>query len=133
MFTPARTEHNSLFARVAAWWGGLRRRRIDLRQLENSGEIESIAADAGLSTSELRRLVGGGSDAAELKRRMAALGIDPERFFRNEPAVARDLQRACSLCTSKRRCRHDLTARPGDPRWQEYCPNSHTLNALRVQ
>jgi hypothetical protein len=42
----------------------------------------------------------------------------------------RDLQRACSLCASKRRCKRDLARKSTDPGWQQYCPNASTLHAL---
>ena len=133
MFTPALTKHNSLFGNLAVWWRDCRRRRADWKQLESSGDMEAIAQDVGLSKSDLRTLVEGRSDAAEVNRRMDALGIEPASLSRNEPAVVRDLQRTCSLCTSKRRCRHDLAAQPADPRWQKYCPNWNTLSNLRAQ
>jgi hypothetical protein len=133
MFTSAPTEHNSLFGNLAGWWRDLRRRRADLLELENTGNLNAVAQDAGLSVSDLRRLVAGPADAAELKRRMAALGLDPASVSRREPAVARDLQRTCCLCTSKRRCRHDLTANPADSGWKKYCPNATTLSALPTQ
>ena len=133
MFTSALTEHKSLFGHIFAWWHDLRRRHAEMNSLEASGEMEALAQDAGLSASDLRRLLGGSSDAAELKRRMAALGLDPACLSDWEPAVARDLQRTCSFCISKRRCRQDLATRPTDQIWQEYCPNSSTLNALRGQ
>jgi positive regulator of sigma E activity len=47
-----------------------------------------------------------------------------------EPHVMRDLQRACTLCASKRRCGRDLAANPSGPAWEAYCPNASTLHAL---
>ena len=132
MFTPTVTEHNALSRKIAVWWRGLRHRHVDLVQLEAGGDMRAIAQDAGLSVSDLSRLVARGSDAAELNRRMAALGLDPASLSHEQPAVARDLQRTCSLCTSKRRCRHDLAARPADSKWQTYCPNSSTLKSLQA-
>jgi hypothetical protein len=131
MLTSDLTEHNSVLGKVVAWWRDRRSRQVELSRLEASGEMTAIAQDAGLSTYDLRRLVGEGPNAGELQDRMAVLGLDPASLSRDEPAVARDLQRTCSFCASKRQCRHDLAARPADPRWQDYCPNASTLNTLK--
>jgi hypothetical protein len=41
---------------------------------------------------------------------LAALKIDAAELARTQPAALRDLQRVCSLCDSKRRCRTELAA-----------------------
>ena len=92
MFTPTVTEHNALSRKIAVWWRGLRHRHVDLVQLEAGGEMRAIAQDAGLSVSDLSRLVARGSDAAELNRRMAALGLAVPRATGSRARSAKDLQ-----------------------------------------
>jgi hypothetical protein len=105
------------------------------RQAELDGccreDLQRIAADAGVSLSELRALAATNRDAADLLyRRMAILHLDAEALDREEPAVLRDLQRNCSLCDSRRRCVSDLAKGAGDSSWEDYCPNTSTLCAL---
>jgi hypothetical protein len=41
-----------------------------------------------------------------------------------------DMQKSCSLCVAKGRCRHDFARGAEASAWQSYCPNHDTLNAL---
>jgi hypothetical protein len=61
---------------------------------------------------------------------MEVLHLDAERLARDEPVVMRDLQRVCSICTTKRRCRKELARGPQNPVWREHCLNENTLVAL---
>jgi hypothetical protein len=95
--------------------------------------VERIAKDLGLSASELRRVTKLGPGSADLLlRRMAALDLDRKEVSRTEPRTFQDLQRVCSMCNSKRRCRRDLTRDAADPVWEDYCPNAATLMALNA-
>lgn len=97
------------------------------------GEVERIAHDIGLSTSELRELTRHGSEAVDLLLcRLAALHLDASEVERVRPETLRDLQRVCSLCESHRRCMHDLKRDASNAVWQEYCPNTATLRALNT-
>jgi hypothetical protein len=85
----------------------------------------------GVSRAELCILAGKWPDSLDLlSRRMQELRLDAAEISRVEPQVIRDLQRTCSLCANKRRCRHDLADQWSHPRWQDYCPNTATLLAL---
>jgi hypothetical protein len=97
-------------------------------------EIAQIAAEAGLSASELRRMAKLGPEAAKLSLdRMAALHLDAETIAVSEPGTMRDLQRLCSNCASKKRCRHDIIHDPDGSVWRQYCPNAGTLDALQSE
>lgn len=97
-------------------------------------EVERIAKDVGMSTSELRRLASLGPQAAELLlRRMAALNLDQNEVTRVEPRTLQDLQRVCAICESHRRCARDLARDSASPAWKDYCPNAATLIALNAQ
>jgi hypothetical protein len=96
-------------------------------------EIERIARDVRLTPAELRAVAKHGSAAADLLlERMAALDLDPAEVAQVGPQTFRDLQRACSLCESKRRCARELARDAAAPQWQDYCPNAQTLMALDV-
>ena len=95
-------------------------------------EIERMARDVNLSPHELRRMLRLGPDAAKLLLdRMAALHLDPKALANSYPGIMRDLQRACSDCTSKKRCRRDLADDRDNPVWRQYCPNVMTLDAVQ--
>jgi hypothetical protein len=96
-------------------------------------EIERIASDAGLSATEINKLIRRGPDAANLLlRRMAALDLDRGEVSRLEPRLFEELKKTCGLCDSRRRCVRDLARNSNDPVWEEYCPNAQTLLALNV-
>jgi hypothetical protein len=66
-----------------------------------------------------------------LRRRMAALRVDPDELARSEPAAFQELQRLCATCDSRGRCALDLADESTDPAWQawrDYCPNATTLS-----
>jgi len=99
-----------------------------------------MAQDLGISAGELRQLANYGPEEADLLRqRMTMLGINPEELARSEPATLRDLQRLCTMCTSRGRCARDIAKHSAGPSWQawrnyqawrDYCPNAATLNML---
>jgi hypothetical protein len=124
----------SLTKAIFQWWRNWTRRSSAL-ELRCCGEdeVERIAKDLGLSASELRRVTKLGPGSADLLlRRMAALDLDRKEVSRTEPRTFQDLQRVCSMCDSKRRCRRDLTRDAADPVWEDYCPNAATLMALNA-
>jgi len=96
-------------------------------------EVERIARDIGMSASELRKVAALGPGSADLLlRRMAALDLDRKEVSQTEPRTFQDLQRVCTMCNSKRRCKRDMARDSDDPVWQDYCPNATTLMALNA-
>jgi hypothetical protein len=94
-------------------------------------DLARMARDVGVECTDLPVLAGKWPSSADLlSRRTQELGIDLTKVSDVEPQVARDLQRVCSLCASKRRCRRDLDRYPADPVWRQYCPNTGTIEAL---
>ncbi|MEJ2376453.1 MAG: hypothetical protein P8Y71_13900 [Pseudolabrys sp.] len=90
-----------------------------------------MANDLQLLPAQLRGMARRGPEAADLLLvRMKALHLDAEKLAKGEPAVMHDLQRACSLCRTKRRCRRELARDPENPVWREHCLNEDTLLAL---
>jgi hypothetical protein len=126
----------TIFNAVASWWHSWRTARANLASLDRCGaeDVERIAHDVGVTTTELRALAGRWPDSADLlDRRLAAFGLDRAETWRIEPQVLSDLQRVCTVCTSGRECKHDLAENPYDPGWREYCPNVVTLDALTAE
>ena len=125
----------SLIKAVSQWWREWARRASARFELKCCGEeeVERMARDIGLSSSELRRLASLGPDSADLLlRRMAALDLDRKEVSQTEPRTFQDLQRVCSMCNHHRRCRGDLARDADDPAWHDYCPNASTLMALNA-
>jgi hypothetical protein len=121
-----------MIGRLSDWWHNLRAAHMRLGELQRCGDnLEHIARDVGLSTSDLYAMAAKPPDAADQHRqRLAALNIDRATLLHRNPRVARDLERVCSLCGQKRRCERDLANHPNDPVWRTYCPNTQTLDAL---
>lgn len=114
-------------------WRAWRESRATLAGLNSCGgsEVARMARDLSVTTDDLWVLARKGRDASShLYRRMADLGIDRAAVAASDPMTLRDMQRDCSLCHNKRRCRHDL-ARAADPStWASYCPNDQALKML---
>ena len=99
----------------------------------SEAEIERMARDIRMSASELRAVARKGPKAADLlMRRMAALDLDPKEVAWLEPAAFRDLQRVCTMCKSHRRCAWDFARQAPLSKWERYCPNTSTLEALNA-
>jgi hypothetical protein len=69
-------------------------------------------------------------------RRMVALNLDPCELRLFDPALARHMQRQCTLCESREYCLQVLTSessgsalRDGED-WRDYCPNALALDML---
>lgn len=97
-------------------------------------DVMEIAKDLGVPVSELRKLATKGPGAADLiKKMLIALRVDPHVLANTNPAVMRDLQRLCVVCSQKGRCEHELAKGTASEHLHEFCPNAFTLNALFKQ
>ncbi len=136
MLAPSSLKRYSVVdAMIAALCDWARDRRLNRHVEEcDSYEIVRMARDAGLSSSELRRMSKLKPDAAKLLlERMAALHLNPETLAKTDPSTMHDLQRLCSNCASKRRCQRDFIRHLDAPVWRQYCPNAGTLDALQFE
>ena len=125
---------------VSGWfakrWCDWKRRRKAIAEISafQSADRERLAHDVGVSESEFCILAGKWPDASTLlSQRLEQLKLNAADIAEAEPQVLRDLQRVCTLCVSKRKCRHDLAMSPSSPAWEEYCPNALTLRALLAE
>jgi hypothetical protein len=122
----AHTAVETLLGRIRDWW----HMNHELGTVDRH-ELDHIAQDLGMTGSELRDLAARGPDAAHLLyERMRALGISKEDVERAALGLMRDLERTCACCNDKGVCEQDLAKRPGDPKWQRYCPNAISLQSL---
>ena len=106
------------------------RARDELASLD-SGEVERMARELGLSSADLEKLVERGPDAASLLyERMRVLGISRADVENAASGLMRDLERTCACCNEKGVCEKDLKRQPSDPAWKSYCPNVAVLEEL---
>ena len=104
----------------------------EMRRLDAS-EVEAIARDLNLSSSELNALAQlVPTSLAPLKLRLSYAGTSERELAASDCAMLRDLQRVCSQCAAKMRCAADLErGRRATP--AKYCPNERTLRALACE
>ena len=122
---PERSGGKTILERCLAWM-----ERSDLNCLYRD-EMERVAADLRMPASDFLALAQRNPESAVLlERRMAALDLNRDEILQSEPGVFRDLQRVCSLCTSRKQCARDIAHNAGDAVWKDYCPNAGTLLAL---
>lgn len=125
-------------AKVIDLFGDWLKQRRELNELmrfeADPGELERVARELNVTPADLEMLVRQGSQGAnELSRTLTALGIDEAHLLRAEPALLRDMERVCSFCTHKRRCRQELAAGTAATNYVEYCENSDTMDTLRFK
>ncbi|MFM9942733.1 MAG: hypothetical protein ACKVP7_24925 [Hyphomicrobiaceae bacterium] len=115
--------------RLAEWWA----RPPGQSELDgvSAEEVARMAADLGLSASDLERLAARDNAASLLLyRRLAQLGLSREDI--EEAGFRRDLERTCGLCAEHGDCLHDLEMRADSDEWRAYCPNRHSLELLEA-
>src|SRR5262245_51738162 len=132
--TEKKPEARSAVRLVFDWWIATTTRwarEAELRALPPE-ELHRVAADFGVSTSELLEASARPQGSHELlDRRLVALDLTPDAIWEISPAVLRDLQRTCSACPERERCKDDMDEiSPLAPGWESYCPNSGTLRTL---
>ena len=119
-------EHSGLIGRLIDWW----RKGPPGHELDrmDAFEVDRIAADLGLATSELRRLSNRDPEARlMLHRRLEQLGLTLDEI--EKAGLRRDLERTCGLCPDQATCEHDFDMRPESDDWKSYCTNRGTLEA----
>jgi hypothetical protein len=121
---------------IAVWINKYRRRygvHDELGQCTQH-DVNRIAKDLGMSVSDLRGLAAKGPGAADvLQKMLLALSVDPKALAETDPAVLRDLQRICIVCSQKGRCQHDLAEGTAAEHFRDFRPNAYTLDALFKQ
>jgi len=94
-------------------------------------DVRQIAKELGIPVNDLRSLASKGPGAADnLQKMLVALSVDPQALAKSDPAVMRDLQRLCIVCSQKGRCQHEQAKGTAATHFREFCPNAYTLDAL---
>ncbi|WP_210340426.1 hypothetical protein [Bradyrhizobium sp. CCBAU 51753] len=117
-------QFESLLGRLRAFLA--RRHEFDLMAAR---EVDEIAHELNLSTSDLRALAREQGSPELLSKRLEHAGLSEQSLASSHCDVLRDLQRVCGLCREKARCAADL-ARERRASPAKYCPNELTLTAL---
>ncbi|WP_157860919.1 hypothetical protein [Bradyrhizobium viridifuturi] len=117
-------QFESLLSRLRAFLS--RQREFDLM---SAREVDEIAHELNLPTSDLRALARRGGSPELLKKRLEHAGLSEEALALSNSDVLRDLQRVCGLCRETARCAADI-ARERRASPAKYCPNEFTLVAL---
>jgi hypothetical protein len=114
-----------LFERIAD------RLRPSELQLLDTGQVDEIARDIGVTSDDLRRLDRMDEHSAMLMpQRLRHEGIDPAVIEAKWPSVWKDLQRVCGNCNSKDVCQAELEIAPDARDWRRYCSNAGTIRSL---
>lgn len=124
--------------KVIDLFGEWLKQRRELKELidfaADPGEMGRVARELNVTPADLKMLVERGSHSAnELPYTLTALGINETALLRAEPALLRDMERICSLCTHKRRCHQELAAGTAAKNYVEYCENSDTMGILKLK
>ena len=125
-------------AKVIDTLGNWLKRRRELNELTKYGagfgELEPIARDLNVTPADLENWCGLGSQSAnELTHMLAALDIDEGALRRAEPALLRDMERVCLLCTHRPQCHRKLAAGTAAANYVEFCENADTIDILRFK
>jgi len=130
LYIPTVNRDGNLFDGLIERWWAWRSRQTALGTCGRD-EVARIAHDLALSSGELRALARKGANSADLLyRRMADLGIDRAGVARGDGRIVWDMQRSCSMCASKRRCRRDFARGADASAWRDYCPNDEVLSSF---
>ena len=134
------TQHESypFVTKVIDLFGDWLKQRQELIELTECDaefrDLEPVARELDVTPAVLERLVRQGSQGPnELPYTLTALGIDEVALWRAEPALLRDMERVCSICTHKSRCHQELAAGTAATNYVEYCENADSIDTLRLK
>lgn len=111
------------------------RAQISSREIDalDPATLRQLARDNGVTEVDFHDLAMRQDGNAELLRRqLAQAGIDPDQLARTHASVMRDMEIVCSSCLATRRCRRALDHQDAAQHTAQYCPNAHTIDALRA-
>ena len=122
-----------LLESIARRWRDHRDAMATLREIDGLGPSVAgeIAAEAGLSVSELRDVISHGAGANRLMHRMmAAYGLDVSEMEGAASGMMRDIAVLCSRCKAKGRCEDELEAGTARENAHRFCPNAETFETF---
>lgn len=122
-----------LLESIAERWRVHRDTVASLREIDrmDPAVASEIAAEAGLSISDLRDVISHGAGAKRLMQKMMkAYGIDMREVSEEAPALLRDVSVLCSRCQAKGRCEEELEAGTARENAHLFCPNAETFESF---
>ena len=116
---------------IAQRWRDHRDAVASLREIESMGPAMAgeIAAEAGLSVSDLKEVIAHGAGANRLMQKMMdAYGVDMREI--EQDGLLRDVSVLCSRCKAKGRCAEELEAGTARENAHLFCPNAETFESF---
>ena len=130
--TPQIKSH-PIISKLIDAFGNWRKHRQEIREIRDldDDEFATLAHELRISPADLDTFVRQGPHAVdELPKLLTALDIDEKALSRTQPLVLRDMARVCASCQQKHQCDHDLDAGTSAQRYEDYCLNASTIDAL---
>lgn len=120
----------TLFCRTLDWIKARATRDNELATMSRD-DFQILAADIGVSESDLRDVVPKIGDHSDLMdKMMRARNLDPEAVRRAFRGVVRDMEVTCARCRSSGTCRLELEAGSAGARSHEFCGNAEVMDDL---
>lgn len=128
--------HRSFLGQIAERWVEFREHQADREFLGHMSqfELDQLAADVGVSGSELADAIQSGANADQLLDRMLeARGLSRDEIAAREPGAIREIESMCSRCEHKNRCAQELEAGTALRNAEQFCPNALAMAALGAE
>ena len=120
----------TLFCRTLDWIKARAVRDNELATMTRD-DLQILAADIGVSESDLRHVVPQFGDHSDLMdKMMRARNLDPETVRRAFRGVVRDMEVTCARCRSSGTCRLELEAGTAGEHSHEFCGNAEVMDDL---
>jgi hypothetical protein len=119
----------NLLARAFDW---LKSHMIGDNELSSmsSSDLQFLAADIGVTVTDLREVVHHVRDHSDLMdKMMLAHGLDPE-WVRRAFVGVRDMERTCARCRDSGTCFRELKAGTAGARYHVFCANADAIDEL---
>lgn len=116
-------------------WLQQRRQLREIADCEASdpADFARIAGEFSMTPETLDALVRQGTHSAdELPHLLDAVGVNINDVRRHHTALLNDMERVCSFCQAKRRCRQDLASGEVAAHYGDYCANAETIGELKA-
>jgi uncharacterized protein YjiS (DUF1127 family) len=132
---------NAITARLWDWmqltiasWRERAQLRRELNELSQRGELSRTLEDAGLTLTDVNRLMRAHPRTPQqLAQMMQHLGIDRSALLTQPKMVEalRAMEWQCGECTNWRKCRAWLASGHEGESYRTFCPNAAPLDAIR--
>lgn len=110
-----------------------RHRRAALEEIDalDPHERTRILSETGMSRLDLVHALRSPYASDDLLAKgLDSLGVDVDAFYARHVLWHRDLERACTACLARSRCRRDLATGDFSRRYRHYCPNTESIARL---